>query len=49
MVCVCLPPFTSVQNGWTVLLYASIRGHTAIVQVLLRAGADKEARDKVRE
>jgi hypothetical protein len=28
---------------------ASARGHTAIVKLLLEAGADKDAKDKVRE
>ena len=30
-------------------MYASENGHTAIVELLLGAGADKEAKDKVRE
>ena len=38
-----------VQFGNTALIYASIKGHTAIVQLLLEAGADKDASNKVRE
>ena len=30
-------------------MMASIKGYTATVQLLLEAGADKEAKDKVRE
>jgi len=33
----------------TALLWASWNGHTATVQVLLEAGADKEATGPVRE
>ena len=32
----------------TALIYASMNGHTAIVQLLLEAGADKEAKSDVR-
>jgi len=35
--------------GATALIFASLDGHTAIVQLLLGAGADKEAKDQVRE
>jgi hypothetical protein len=39
--------FPHVQRcGRTALLGASANGHTAIVEVLLKAGADKEATDK---
>jgi ankyrin repeat protein len=36
-----------VQNGQTALIIASAKGHTATVEVLLKAGADKDAKDKV--
>jgi len=36
-----------VQNNWTALTIASFYGHTAIVKLLLEAGADKEAKSKV--
>jgi ankyrin repeat protein len=31
----------------TVLMQAAINGHAAIIKLLLRAGADKEAEDEV--
>jgi ankyrin repeat protein len=38
------------KDGRTALINASGNGHTAIVQVLVDAGADKEAKDdKVRD
>ena len=35
--------------GSTALIRASANGHTAAVELLLAAGADKEAKNKVRE
>lgn len=35
------------QDGMTVLMQAAINGHAAIIKLLLRAGADKEAEDEV--
>jgi len=35
--------------GNTALILASFKGHTAAVELLLAAGADKEAKTKVRE
>ena len=39
----------SCKHGQTVLMEASANGHTATAELLLGAGADKEAKDKVRE
>ena len=36
-------------EGNTALMKASANGHTATAELLLGAGADKEAKDKVRE
>ena len=36
------------QNGCTALMEASREGHLAVVQLLLAAGADKEAKSSVR-
>ena len=35
--------------GATALMYASFNGHTAAVELLLAAGADKDAKNMVRE
>ena len=35
--------------GYTALIRASANGRTAAVELLLAAGADKEAKNKVRE
>ena len=35
--------------GSTALILASFNGHTAAVKLLLAAGADKDAKDNVRE
>ena len=40
------PPLDK-QNGWTALITASLEGHVESVNVLLAAGANKEAKDKV--
>lgn len=37
------------QHGMTALIWASGRGHTAVVNHLLDAGANPDAADKVRE
>ena len=41
----CFPPCA--QNEETVLMVASSKGDLGVVQALLAAGADKEARSKV--
>ena len=46
---VCLPLPLCFKWGNTALYYASCYGHTATVELLLRAGADTEAKDRVRE
>ncbi len=38
---------TQTQDGSTALICAAANGHMAFVQLLLDAGADKEAKDKV--
>ena len=45
--CVCLP--LCLKYGHTALMKASAYGHTATAELLLGAGADKEAKDEVRE
>ena len=35
------------QNGWTALWNAAYRGHQEVVQLLVQAGADKDAPGKV--
>jgi len=35
--------------GYTALIEASANGHTAAVKLLLAAGADKDAKDGVRD
>jgi hypothetical protein len=44
---VCLP--LCFKDGFTALIWASAYGKTACVELLLGAGADKEAKNKVRE
>ena len=46
-VCLSLP--LCLKGGVTALMKASINGCTATVELLLGAGADKEAKDQVRE
>ena len=36
-----------IQDSWTPLHEAAQNGHTAIVQLLLNAGADKDTKDMV--
>ena len=36
-----------IQTGWTALFTASFKGHTAVVKLLLKNGADVSIRDKV--
>ena len=36
-----------VQVGWTALMLASANGHPAVVELLLKEGADKDAKNKV--
>ena len=49
MVCVPPSPPLCVKFGNTALILASREGHTATVELLLGAGADKDAMDEVRE
>ena len=49
MVCVPPSPPLCVKFGHTALIMASRKGHTATVELLLGAGADKDAMDEVRE
>ena len=35
------------QDGYTALIYAALEGHPKVVEALLAAGADKEAKDMV--
>jgi len=46
---VCLPYSLYCKYGNTALMMASRNGRTATVQLLLEAGADKDAKSKVRE
>ena len=39
--------YFALQEGDTALTWASYIGHLEVVKVLLTAGADKEAKDKV--
>jgi len=47
----CVPPLLPLcmKDGHTALMEASLKGRTATVQLLLEAGADTEAKNKVRE
>ena len=36
------------QDGYTALMWAALNGKAACVELLLAAGADKEAKDRVR-
>ena len=47
MVCASLSLYC--KFGWTALMRASDRGYTATVELLLGAGADKDAKTVVRE
>ena len=49
MVCVPPSPPLCVKFGHTALMLASREGHTATVELLLGAGADKEAKEMVSE
>jgi ankyrin repeat protein len=46
---VCASLSLSCKHGYTALILASEGGHTATVELLLEAGADKEAKTAVRE
>ena len=37
-----------IQNGYTALMRASEKGHTAVVELLLQHGADVNAKGEVR-
>jgi len=34
------------EDGWTALMFAAVEGHAPLVAVLLKAGADKEIKNK---
>ena len=36
------------QDGWTALMWASLRGHTDVVKKLLSSGAQVDHQDEVR-
>ena len=40
---------TRAQDGWTALIVAGFHGHADCARLLLDAGADKDAKDEVRE
>ena len=42
-----LIPFSTLQDGWTPLIWAAGRGHADVVRLLLSAGANIEAADEV--
>jgi len=46
---VCFPLSLYCKRGHTALMLASRKGHTATVELLLGAGADKDAKDRVSE
>lgn len=39
----CPPSTVALQQGWTALHYAALKGHVALVRILLHQGADIEA------
>ena len=39
---------STVQDGWTALERASIKGHQKVVELLLEAGANPDIQNKVR-
>lgn len=41
--------YAEIQHGHTALMWAAQQGHTVCVRLLLEAGADKEARNVVRD
>ena len=48
-VCLCLFLCVNTKDGFAALMIASQNGHTATAQILVEAGANKEAKNKVRE
>ena len=43
-----LLPGLGIKDGYTALIMASLMGKVEVVEALLAAGADREAKDKVR-
>jgi len=48
-VCLCLFLCVNTKDGFAALMIASQNGHTATAQLLVEAGANKEAKNKVRD
>jgi len=44
--CLCVHSFVSQNAGWTSLHYAASKGNVDVLNVLIKKGANKEARTK---